>query len=80
MKVFCNGAQMSCGRESIITHKINEYISTQSEIMVSDYNIGDYETQKYLSDKEYKNVTIGSCPQLSRPTQLFQECTKKSAA
>ncbi len=58
MKVFCNGAQMSCGRESIITHKINEYISTQSEIMVSDYNIGDYETQKYLSDKEYKNVTI----------------------
>ncbi len=58
MKVFCNGAWMSCGRENIITHKIDEYISAQSDIFVSDYNYGDYEMQKYLFDKDYKNVTI----------------------
>ena len=58
MKVFCNGAQMSCGRENIVTHKIDEYISTQSDFFVSDYNYGDYEMQKYLFDKKYKNVTI----------------------
>ena len=58
MKVFLNGAQMSSGRENIVTHKIDEYISTQSDFFVSDYNYGDYEMQKYLFDKKYKNVTI----------------------
>ena len=58
MKAFCYGAQMSCTGKNVITQKIDEYISTKSDIFVSDNNYGDYETQKYLSDKEYKNVTI----------------------
>lgn len=58
MKVFCYGAQMSYTNNNVITQKIDEYISAKSDIFVSDYNYGDYETQKYLSEKEYKNVTI----------------------
>ena len=58
MKVFCDGAQMSYTNNNVITQKIDEYISAKSDIFVSDYNYGDYETQKYLSEKEYKNVTI----------------------
>ena len=58
MKVFCYGAQMSCSSESIITRKIYEYIRTESDIFVSEYNYGDFEIQKYLADLKYRNVTI----------------------
>ena len=58
MKVFCYGAQMSCSSENIITRKIDEYIRTESDIFVSEYNYGDFEIQKYLADLKYRNVTI----------------------
>lgn len=58
MKVFCNGPQMVCSRANSITKKLDEYILSEAEIMVSDTNTGDYELQKYLSTLNYKNVTI----------------------
>ena len=58
MKVFCNGAQMKCGYDIIVTHKMNEYILAQSDIYLSDCNFGDHDMQQHLADMAYKNVTV----------------------
>ena len=58
MKVFFNGAQLSCISENPVTQRIDECILSQDDIMVSDINYGDYEVQQYLADLDYRNVTV----------------------
>ena len=58
MKVFCGGSQIICGCNSTITERIDEYILSQAELLVTDTDCGDDNLQQYLNKTAYKNVTV----------------------
>ena len=65
MKVFCNGFELDFIHNKVITGKIDEYILSHSEMVVSDMNIVDCELQQYLVDANYENVKIAFVRELS---------------
>ncbi len=58
MRIYCSGSEMICNPGNAITEIIDDYIASGTELMVSDYNMGDRELQCYISSKDYKKVTV----------------------
>ena len=56
MKVFLDGS-LWIG-ENLVNNRIDEYMLSQSDIMVSGTTCGDYLVQQYLAGADYRNVTI----------------------
>ena len=74
MKVYCSGSQMVCSYDNMITWKLDEYILSQVDLMISDYDWGDHELQQYLAASAYKNVTVVFTRDLSE----FEECPREN--
>ena len=65
MKVFCSGFELDFIHNKVITGRLEEYILSHDEIVVSDMNIMDEVLQRYLADANYDNVSIAFIRDLS---------------